>query len=65
MRFGYIENGHSELTEQLEEAGAVVLDKEYTDLDVNGTQIRLGGMYDYAILASTEIMTLRQHLMIL
>lgn len=45
---GYIENGHSELTEQLEEAGAVVLDKEYTDLDVNGTQIRLGGMYDYA-----------------
>lgn len=45
---GYIENGHSELPEQLEEAGAVVLDKEYTDLDVNGTQIRLGGMYDYA-----------------
>ena len=37
-----------ELTEQLEESGAVVLDKEYTDLDVNGTQIRLGGMYDYA-----------------
>ena len=25
-----------------------MLDKEYTDLDVNGTQIRLGGMYDYA-----------------
>ena len=44
----YMENGHPELTEQLEEAGAVVLDKEYTDLDVNGTQIRLGGMYDYA-----------------
>ena len=45
---GYMENGHPGLTEQLEEAGAVVLDKEYTDLDVNGTEIRLGGMYDYA-----------------
>lgn len=45
---GYMENGHPELTEQLEEAGAVVLDKEYKDLDAGGTQIRLGGMYDYA-----------------
>ena len=44
----YIDNGHSELVEQLEAAGAVVLDKNYVDLEVNGTQLRIGGMYDYA-----------------
>ena len=44
----YMENGHPELTEELEAAGAAVLDKEFVDIDVNGVQIRLGGMYDYA-----------------
>lgn len=44
----YMEQGHKELTEELTAAGAVVLDKTYVDLDVNGLQIRLGGMYDYA-----------------
>lgn len=44
----YMENGHPELAEELEDAGAVVLDKEYTDITVNGSEIRLGGMYDYA-----------------
>lgn len=44
----YIENGHAELIEELEAAGAVVLDKEYVDIEINGTQVRLGGMYDYA-----------------
>lgn len=44
----YIDNYHPNLIEQLEEAGAVVLDKEYADIDINGVQIRLGGMYDYA-----------------
>ena len=44
----YIENGHPELVDELQESGAVVLDKEYVDLEVRGTAIRLGGMYDYA-----------------
>ena len=44
----YIQNGHSNLEEELTEAGAVVLDKNYVDIEVNGTPVRLGGMYDYA-----------------
>lgn len=44
----YIENGHSELIGQLEAAGAVVLDKNFVDLEINGVEIRLGGIYDYA-----------------
>ena len=44
----YMANGHSDLTEELESAGAVVLDKNYVDIEINGTQVRLGGLYDYA-----------------
>ena len=44
----YIQNGHPELEEELAEAGATVLDKNYVDIEVNGTPVRLGGMYDYA-----------------
>lgn len=44
---GYMED-HPELIEELEEAGACVLEKEYADIDINGTALRLGGMYDYA-----------------
>lgn len=45
---GYMKNDHPELISQLEEAGAIVLEKEYVDLDIRGTDLRLGGMYDYA-----------------
>ena len=45
---GYIENGHEEFLEDLETAGAVVLDKTYKDITVGKTHIRLGGLYDYA-----------------
>lgn len=44
---GYMEN-HPELIEQLEAAGAVVLDKEYVDIEVNGQKLRIGGLYDFA-----------------
>ena len=44
----YMENGHTDLVGQLEAAGAVVLDKSYEDIEVNGVQFRLGGLYDYA-----------------
>ena len=44
----YISNGHPDLISQLEESGAVVLDKTYVDIEVKGAPIRLGGMYDYA-----------------
>ena len=41
----YMENGHSDLPEELESAGAVALDKNYVDIEVNGTEVRLGGLY--------------------
>lgn len=44
----YIENSHPELTQQLQKAGAIVLDREYVDLKVGETILRLGGMYAYA-----------------
>lgn len=36
------------LVEEIEQAGATVLDEAYVDLDVNGEEVRLGGMYTYA-----------------
>lgn len=45
---GYIENGHEGFIADIEAAGAVVLDKEYEDITVNSTQLRFGGLYDYA-----------------
>ena len=44
----YMNAGHPELIEELEEAGAIVLEKEYKDIKINGTTLRIGGMYDYA-----------------
>ena len=44
----YMEEGHPELLQDLAEAGAVCLDREYTDVEVRGEKIRIGGMYDYA-----------------
>lgn len=40
----YMENGHENLKEDMEAAGAVVLEKEYVDI----SGIRIGGLYDYA-----------------
>lgn len=44
----YVKNNHWELIPQLEEAGAIVLEEEYRDLNIRGTDLRLGGMYGYA-----------------
>lgn len=44
----YMKEGHNELINELEASGAIVLDKEYADIDMNGISVRLGGMYDYA-----------------
>lgn len=43
----YLEAGTSPLLEELEQAGATVLDQSYVDLDLGGG-IRLGGLYEYA-----------------
>lgn len=44
----YMNVGHPELIEELEQAGAIVLEKEYEDIKINDTTLRIGGMYDYA-----------------
>ncbi|MDO4312482.1 MAG: metallophosphoesterase [Eubacteriales bacterium] len=44
----YIEAGHEDLCDELERAGAVVLEEGYRDVEVGDTRLRLGGMYDYA-----------------
>lgn len=44
----YMGNGHPDLIEELESAGAIVLEKKYVDIEINGALVRLGGMYDYA-----------------
>ena len=44
----YMDRGHGELITNLEEAGAVVLEQSYADLEINGVDLRLGGMYEYA-----------------
>lgn len=43
----YIGRGTSDLLNELKDAGAIVLDESYQDIQVNGNAIRLGGMYDY------------------
>lgn len=44
----YISAGTSDLVAELEKVGVTVLDNEYEDISINGSVIRIGGMYDYA-----------------
>lgn len=44
----YMDRGNKDLIQELADAGAVVLDQEYTDLEIGGMEIRLGGLYSYA-----------------
>lgn len=39
---------HPDLITQLEEAGAIVLDEQYVDVEIAGNAVRIGGFYDYA-----------------
>lgn len=41
--------GEGDLTEQLEAAGAVVLEKEYVDTKIDGQEVRIGGAYGYLL----------------
>ena len=41
--------GEGDLTEQLEAAGAVVLEKEYVDTKIAGQEVRIGGSYGYLL----------------
>ena len=44
----YMENGHSDLLQKIDEAGAAWLELKYVDAEVKGQPLRIGGMYDYA-----------------
>ena len=50
----YIEAGHDELQEDLEQAGAVVLNYQSIDLEIKGNEVRLGGMYEYGFETSMQ-----------
>lgn len=45
----YQENYGTDILALYEAIGAVVLDREYVDIDVRGQQIRLGGIYGYCV----------------
>lgn len=44
----YMENGNPELLQELKMAGAVVLNNNIVDIEVNGNKMQLGGIYEYA-----------------
>lgn len=41
-------DGHIEDLKRIENIGVHLLDNQYEDISINGNQIRVGGMYDYA-----------------
>ena len=44
----YMEQGNEDLIQELTNAGAVVLEEDYVDLETGGVETRLGGLYGYA-----------------
>lgn len=45
--YSYMEAGNADLQDELEAAGAVVLNYKSIDLEVKGNPIRLGGLYEF------------------
>ena len=43
----YIEAGHDSLQEELEDAGAVVVNYRNIDIEAKGNPVRIGGLYEY------------------
>lgn len=52
--YEYMELETLDLINELEEAGAIVLDHKIYDIEVNGNEIRLGGLYEYGFETSMQ-----------
>lgn len=52
--YDYMEMGHGDLLENLEHAGAVVLNHQCVDIEVNHNLVRLGGLYEYSFETSMQ-----------
>ncbi len=50
----YQKAGHDDLRDHLEEAGAVVLEGQFVDVEVKGNSLRLGGLYEYGFQTSMQ-----------
>ena len=50
----FMEARHDDLKNRIEEAGATVLNHQIIDVEVNGNQIRLGGLYEYGFVTSMQ-----------
>ena len=48
QEFSYMVKQDPDFLNKVAEAGAMVLDKEYVDIQVGGQKLRLGGIYEYA-----------------
>lgn len=45
---GYYNTNGFSLLDDIRKTGCIVLDEEFVDVEINGKQIRIGGMFDYA-----------------
>lgn len=52
--YQYIESGNLALIDELETAGAIVLNYKTCDVEVEGNKIRLGGLYEYGFETSMQ-----------
>lgn len=50
----YMEAGHQDLQEDLVDAGAIILNYQNLDINVNGNPVRLGGLYEYGFETSMQ-----------